>query len=83
MWEGYCAEYFEIIVLRHQIVGSSSKGTIHELIVVRVSSYQLHAEMRVNKSHVLSVKDKQNDVLGNGLRNLLTEYLLILVENVV
>ena len=70
-------------ILRHQVVGTSRKGAVHELVVVRVGSDDAHAEVRINELHILLVENQQDNVLGNGGRNLLPKNFLVLLQNLI
>ena len=77
------ANHVEMAVLRYQVVGTGSKGAVHELVIVGVGRDDAHAEVRVNELHILLVQYQHDHVLSHGRRNLLLEYLLILVQNLV
>jgi len=76
-------KHTEMVVLRHQIVGTGSKSAVHKLVIVGVCGDDAHAEVWVNELHVLLVQYQHNHVLGNSRCNLLLQYLLVFVQNLV
>jgi len=70
-------------ILRHKIIGSSSKSAIDKLIIVGIGSDETHTEMRIHKLHILLIEDKQDDIFGNSRCNLLAKNFLILIQYLV
>lgn len=44
-----------MVILRHQIIGTSSKGAVNELVVVNVCCDKAQAEVRVYELHILLI----------------------------